>query len=215
MKSIMEEASSISKAIDQAWIRAGKPAEFTIKILEHPERNMFGLTVKSAKVAFFFDERKATVPVTTTHAAPAPEYKQRAPQPARYEDHRPRQEPQRTQQPPVRQPQPQARPQEQKPKAPIAEQQPQQPRAPRWNDEMVQSATEWLNEALKIMNKSDVSFTSSTSGNNITFQFSQSITGNQNKDRLLFSGFANLIMATLRNKYKKSFRFNKVILITT
>lgn len=58
MKSIMEEASSISKAIEQAWNRAGKPAEFTIKILETPERNMFGLTTKSAKIALFFDEQK-------------------------------------------------------------------------------------------------------------------------------------------------------------
>ena len=207
MKSIMEEASSISKAIDQAWIRAGKPAEFTIKILEHPERNMFGLTVKSAKVAFFFDERKATVPVVTT-PTPAPEYKPRAPQPVRHEEHRPRQEQQRIQQP-------QARPIEaQKTKAPRVPEQ-QQPRPPRWDDQMIETATTWLNDALKVMDKSDISFSSSTSGNNITFLFSQSITGNQNKDRLLFSGFANLIMATLRNKYKKSFRFNKVILITT
>ena len=214
MKSIMEEASSISKAIDQAWNRAGKPVEFTVKILEHPERNMFGLTVKSAKIAFFFDERKATV---VTAVPSTPEYKPRAPQPTRHEEHRPNPEPQRAPQP-VRQLQPQSQPrheaQAQKPKAPITPEQ-QQQRTPRWNDEMIETATQWLTDTLKAMNKSDISFTSSTTGNNITFQFSQSVTGNLNKDRLLFSGFANLIMATLRNKYKKSFRFNKVILITT
>src|ERR1700730_15554830 len=58
MKSIMEEASSISKAIDQAWNRAGKPMEFTIKVLETPERNLFCLTTKSAKIALFFDDLK-------------------------------------------------------------------------------------------------------------------------------------------------------------
>jgi hypothetical protein len=65
MKSIMEEASSISKAIDQAWNRAGKPTEFTVKILETPERNLFGLTTKSAKIALFFDEQKIAVKLTT------------------------------------------------------------------------------------------------------------------------------------------------------
>ena len=57
MKSLMEEASSIFKAIETAWNRAGKPQEFSIKILEHPEKNFFGLnTVKSAKIALLFNE---------------------------------------------------------------------------------------------------------------------------------------------------------------
>lgn len=57
MKSIMEEASSISKAIENAWNRAGQPQEFSVKILEHPKTTFFGLkTSKSAKIAFFFNE---------------------------------------------------------------------------------------------------------------------------------------------------------------
>lgn len=57
MKSIMEEASTISKAIENAWNRAGQPQEFTVKILEHPKTAFFGLkTEKSAKIAFFFNE---------------------------------------------------------------------------------------------------------------------------------------------------------------
>lgn len=57
MKSIMEEASTISKAIENAWNRAGQPQEFTVKILEHPKTTFFGLkTEKSAKIAFFFNE---------------------------------------------------------------------------------------------------------------------------------------------------------------
>ena len=64
MNSIIEEASSIAKAIDQAWQRAEKPQEFSVKIFEEPQRNMFGLTVKSAKIALFFDE-KATISHTS------------------------------------------------------------------------------------------------------------------------------------------------------
>lgn len=53
----MEEASSISKAIENAWNRAGQPQEFSVKILEHPKTTFFGLkTSKSAKIAFFFNE---------------------------------------------------------------------------------------------------------------------------------------------------------------
>ena len=64
MKSIVEEASSISKAIEQAWTRAGKPASFSVKIFEEARRNMFGLTVQSAKIGLFFDGK---VGITATH----------------------------------------------------------------------------------------------------------------------------------------------------
>ena len=58
----MEEASSITKAIENAWNRAGQPQEFTVKILELPQTSFFGLkTSKSAKIALFFNE--ATVKV--------------------------------------------------------------------------------------------------------------------------------------------------------
>ena len=58
----MEEASSITKAIENAWNRAGQPQEFTVKILELPRTSFFGLkTSKSAKIALFFNE--ATVKV--------------------------------------------------------------------------------------------------------------------------------------------------------
>jgi len=56
MKSIMEEASSLAKAFAQAWERAGKPQECTVKILAEPEKNFIGMTTKSAKIAIFFNE---------------------------------------------------------------------------------------------------------------------------------------------------------------
>jgi hypothetical protein len=54
MKSIMEEASSIVRAIEAAWIRAEKPQEFSVKIYEEPEKNFFGMVTKSAKIALIF-----------------------------------------------------------------------------------------------------------------------------------------------------------------
>lgn len=55
MKSIVEEASSIAKALEKAWTRAGKPAQFSVKVFELPEKNFFGLTTKQAKVGIFFE----------------------------------------------------------------------------------------------------------------------------------------------------------------
>jgi predicted RNA-binding protein Jag len=55
MKSIIEEASSIVKAIEAAWIRAEKPQEFSVKIFEEPEKNFFGMVTKSAKIALIFN----------------------------------------------------------------------------------------------------------------------------------------------------------------
>lgn len=52
----MEEASSIVKAIENAWKRAGSPREFSVKVLEKPEKNFFWLTTKQAKIAFLFTE---------------------------------------------------------------------------------------------------------------------------------------------------------------
>lgn len=56
MKSIMEEASSIIKAIEKGWLKAGQPKEFSVKVFEEPQKNFIGITIKSAKIAIFFDE---------------------------------------------------------------------------------------------------------------------------------------------------------------
>ena len=55
MKSLVEEASTIAKAIEKAWIAAGKPQSFSIKIFEHPETNFLGFVKKSAKIGIFFE----------------------------------------------------------------------------------------------------------------------------------------------------------------
>lgn len=57
MKSIMEQASSIIKAIEKAWLRADKPQGFTVKIFEQEQKNFFGITTKPAKIGIFFQEK--------------------------------------------------------------------------------------------------------------------------------------------------------------
>ncbi len=192
MKSIMEEASSVSKAIDQAWNRAGKPAEFTIKVLETPERNIFGLTVKSAKIALFFDEQKiVTKFVKPVEKAPLPQKNEPTPPPA---------------------PVPVAAPyqnQKRKEAAPALGMQPSQ-----WNEEMIQFTKDWIQHVFQLMGMPQIDFTTSTSSNGLMFRFKNSIMGNEFKDRLLFSSFAHLILTMLRQKYKKAFKHLKIILLT-
>lgn len=67
----MEEASSIIKAIEKAWNRAGSPKEFSVKIFEEPQKNFIGLTVKPAKIALLFtDEKMATIKEASPVSAP-------------------------------------------------------------------------------------------------------------------------------------------------
>lgn len=59
MRSIIHEAASIAKAIEQGWIKAGKPRNFSIKIFEEPQTKFFGLfTARNAKVGIFIEDRK-------------------------------------------------------------------------------------------------------------------------------------------------------------
>jgi hypothetical protein len=57
MKSVIHEASSITKAIEQGWVKAGKPKDFNVKILQEAQKNFFGFVVKNAKVGIFVEER--------------------------------------------------------------------------------------------------------------------------------------------------------------
>ncbi len=175
MKSIMEEASSISKAIDLAWNRAGKPSQFSIKILEEPERNMFGLTVKSAKIAIFFEEQRKVE---------KPSWQVERPKPIRPE------QPNRTN-----------------------ETQPQRYSRPEWTNELAQEAKMWVHNTLKLIGIPQVQYSSSHSESALKFIFNSSLTGFEGKDRMLFSSFAQLILATLRHRHQKHFRNLKVILV--
>jgi len=81
MKSIIEQASSIMKAIEKAWNQAENPKEFSIKIFEKEEKNFFGMTTKSAKVGIFFGDK----PIIHEKPAqkPRPEIKECRPAPAK------------------------------------------------------------------------------------------------------------------------------------
>lgn len=226
MKSIMEEASSISKAIEQAWNRAGKPQEFKVKIFEEPQRNMLGFTTKPAKIAFFFDEQH--VPVEGKKPQfPQKKYTAQPHQPAQQPDKRqhpqyqPRPQQQQAPQRPV-QPRPEAHVKQQ-PAAPMhtdANRQQQQPRPqqPRqrsqavWADDAVAAAQNWIQQTLQHLGLANITFTSNVDGNLLHVQFSSPIVENEGKERMLFSSFAHLIILTVRHVCKRQLGNLKVVL---
>jgi predicted RNA-binding protein Jag len=67
MKSLVEEASTIGKAIEAAWDRAGKPQSFSIKVFEQPEYGFLGMTKKYAKISIFFEESSPKEGATKKH----------------------------------------------------------------------------------------------------------------------------------------------------
>lgn len=54
MKSVVVEASTVAKAIETAWLKAEKPEEFFIRVLQQHHTGFFGFGSKKAKIVLFF-----------------------------------------------------------------------------------------------------------------------------------------------------------------
>jgi hypothetical protein len=50
MKSLLQEGSSIIRAVEAAWIKAGMPVEFSIKVLKNEEQRFLGIAWKNSVV---------------------------------------------------------------------------------------------------------------------------------------------------------------------
>ena len=206
MKSIVEEASSVSKAIENAWKRAEQPTEFSIRIHELPEKNMFGFTTKPAKIALFFpeDSRRSGSTRTVSHTSstnPVPSVAQpvvvKAPQ---------RNNPMPTPQQKINRP------------APVA--QAAAPRAPRpemaepWSPEMVTYAENWLRDLLQKLEIRDANFQTTPQRYHLKISFAKPIFEEDEKNRALFRNCAHLILQATRNSFKRPLKGFKAILTT-
>ncbi len=70
MKSMLQEGSSISKAIEKAWDNSGRPHEFTIKILEMGDKSLWGITRRPSVISITYDPRKQTQSVKSQEIKP-------------------------------------------------------------------------------------------------------------------------------------------------
>jgi len=239
----MEEASSIFKAIENAWNRAGQPHDFSVKVFEEPQRNFFGITVKSAKIGLFFDEKsltktagKTTQPVSSKQKAEP--YQKSAPQekpavstvaptslkssPAPSDRLKKVAQPQKSAKPaPVKkeaapakatQPSPTTRPTSTFANASDRTADKVESGESIWTPDMVKAAEDWVRTSLSLMKLGHITFSTKLSKYYIHFSFDAKLVESNAKEKTLFRSFAYLIMASLRNKFKKEFRGLKVVL---
>lgn len=195
MKSVMQEASSIAKAIEQAWLSAGKPAEFSIKVLEEPQKNFLGFTIRSAKVALYFDVAPAPKPHAT--------HKQRVTvhKPADYAkqvESNPKQEEQR-----AKVPAPKATP-----KAPVERKE----RKSLWDESTITFVKDWMNQTLTIMHLDTIRFTIEPSDFYLRITFDKPLLETQQQEKKLLASFAALIIESLKHAFKTGFKGHKIIL---
>lgn len=242
MKSIIEESSSIAKAIEAAWIRAEKPHEFSIKIFEEPEKNFFGMVTKSAKIALIFKhvEKKSakeygakqkTAPESTSsshtkeyarkeHPRRERESSQREIREPR-ESREPRQERREQREPMVREltrkefAQKSAREQEQLSIVPQEQAAPHEQEGKErvfWTEEMIEVTHAWIDTLLKNMQCGDITFKLEPKRYYLTIAFDKPVRETKALEQQLFRSCAYLIMQMLRTKLKKQFRGLKVVL---
>ena len=207
MKSIIEQASSIMKAIEKAWDQAEKPKEFSIKVFEQEERNFFGMTTKPAKIGIFFND-------VVVHEKPAPrphtEIKECRPRPQlnptsskssfakASEDRLQRADRADNKTSPNK-------------VTPAVERPLRIPAT--WNDAMVATTHNWLKQTLSLMGMPSITFNSEIAGKNLKLTFNVPLIADVMHEKQLFRSFAHLIMSSLRNQYKQEIKDLKVILI--
>lgn len=212
----MEEGSSIAKAIEQAWLRAGQPEEFTVKVFEEPKKNFFGLTTQPAKIAILFSQHASKVQKNIQGRPQKTEPRRREqpqtqkPVPAQKKVHPAPKKDDRRQQPrqPQRPRQLERRTPDQRPRQPL--QQPEAPHSTRqqespWSPEMVQAAREWIQETLVMMGKKDITFSTDVNRIYLNVRFNEAILKGADQE-MLFKSWSNLIMQSLRDTFKKDIR---------
>lgn len=221
----MQEASSIAKAIEQGWLKAGNPVDFSVKILEEPKRNFFGLTVHPAKVAIYFDEKR---PAQSTRQEPfsvAPSVAQRPRRPnTRLEGRDVRQEqPSRRQERPVQErPVREARMPQERRAAPLSSPVDVQPSAEKlaarqqfeaqWNEAMIGYTQDWMKEILQGVHRESITFTIEPNNLYLRITLNQPIMDSAEKEKRMLASLALLLLEALKRQFRVGLRRHKIIL---
>ena len=184
------------KAVEKAWISAGKPKEFTVKIYEEPQKNFIGLTVKPAKVGIFFTEAPAQ---KTSQKQPEPRHKKvTAEEPSEQKPrHVKKEAPKRE----ARTAQPEPRPAKQ-----AAEQAPaelEQRQGPIWSDDMIDTIKNWMHEMLPMMDLDHIPFSINAHHFHLKIVFDKSLFEDKNREKYLFASLSSLLLSMLKRQYKR------------
>jgi predicted RNA-binding protein Jag len=209
MKSIIEEASSILKAIEKAWSRAGSPREFSVKIFEDSQKSFFGLTTKQAKVGVFFEIE----PLPTDNAR-------------QLQTHREEGKHKKHQQPVYTQTAHQAADQVNNKRSialsasstPVLttdvgkEQVLERKKRVAWNDDMLTEVSKWLNALLKTSNMDSSQPTLTVMDNRLIITFEEPLLPELEKTADLYRSLSYLLIGMVRSRFKREFRFLKIVL---
>lgn len=186
MKSIMEEASSISKAVEKGWQKAGQPKEFSVKIFEEPQKNFLGITTKTAKIGVFFNETvNKTEPVKPKYT---PTQKEFTPKETIKE------------------------PKGRRPLGGEIKKEEHEQQAV-WTQAMITNVKDWLTQMLQLINASSTNFTIQVQHFSLRIQFDGPLLPNKDSERQLFACFATLVLQMLKYEYRRPLKGYKLIFI--
>lgn len=228
MKSLIEEASSVSKAIEKAWERAGKPHSFSVKIFEFPEKNFIGMTTKYAKVGVFFEDKKISETALKSHEKTTPitvkkqfEKKSSAhipvnPKAKEIENNETAQSVEfikknKIKSHVIEDTKKQDFPAELKCSASNTEQIPNQITAT-WSIEMKTHLETWLKRVLSLIDLGHVEFTCHEQKNILKINFDSPLIANELKESLLYKNLSYLGMVSLRTHFKNEMKNLKILL---
>jgi len=207
MKSIVEEASSLEKAIAKAWERAEKPEKFTVTIFQESQKNFFGLTKQSAKIGFLYQENTAGKnSKDKTSKVPKKNFKKEASFSAAKNNiaHARHEKEANNSKVELRK----ISADRKKELDVVA-----QPKKIFWPEEVVERSCKWLDDILKAIH-SDSKYTVKTNRYHLKIQFEKSLFSDAKQEKDFFRALSYLILQAQRANFKKSFKFHKIVLLS-
>jgi hypothetical protein len=221
MKSLIEEASSISKAVEKAWERAGKPHSFSVKIFELPEKNFIGMTTKYAKVGVFFEDKKSPEinikQIEKTNQAPLKkQFEKKSPVHASSNQKiKDSETTELTKKPKtkINSIDDASKVTQTDTKHPVnSSEQPVPEINATWNNQMKVHLESWLKEVLMLVGLAHVEFTCHEQKNVLKVNFDSPLIGNELKESLLYKNLSYLGMVSLRTHFKNEMKHLKILL---
>ncbi|HJZ23367.1 MAG TPA: Jag N-terminal domain-containing protein [Candidatus Babeliales bacterium] len=182
MKSMLKEASSLGKAVEQAWKEVGMPEEFTIKVFEKGERGFLGFVKKAALISILFD-LKGDAKVARAHKGGVS--KSTPKQVTRVDTSQKREDRGVEATTPV----------QQKTFDPQG-----------WETSYLVDMGRWVKDMISMLDAGDRTFKIFVSSNVLNIEFDKPILRDFEQERILFSSFAYFLMQFLKRKYKNKFR---------
>lgn len=227
MKSLIEEASTIGKAIETAWERAGQPQSFSVKIFENPEYGFFGMTKKYGKIALFFDENSSQSNVKKKNElSPADNKKAKSQKKVQVQE----KDPVRTQEKIKNDHASMSSKSELVTGNTKHKKEPVHPSSNTpserskenglkthnshyvWTDSMVAHVNDIVKEVVNLLDRPDISFNIKNEQHNLKIIFNGLLVNEAHKEYSFYKHFAHLIITALRTKFKTEFKHLRLVL---